>query len=138
MLQKEVHVGDSTLTSLFIAGLIPSIKQELLTRRPSTLLYRTRSRWHSSSQLVSLLQDMYRPLRQSPPGRPRPYTVLPTPYRDPQTSKSKPGQPPTNYPVVRISTPERAQRAKLGLSVIGSREVHQSARLCQKVLCPNG
>lgn len=37
MLQKVSHVGDSTLTSLFIAGLKPALKQELLTRRPATL-----------------------------------------------------------------------------------------------------
>ncbi|XP_042035274.1 uncharacterized protein LOC121781613 [Salvia splendens] len=37
MLQRVTDVGDSTLTSLFVAGLKPALKQELLTRRPATL-----------------------------------------------------------------------------------------------------
>ncbi|KAG6424649.1 hypothetical protein SASPL_115067 [Salvia splendens] len=36
-LQKVKHVGEETLTSIFIAGLRPSLKHELLTRRPATL-----------------------------------------------------------------------------------------------------
>lgn len=37
LLRKVSNVGDSTLTSLFIAGLASSLKHELLTRRPSSL-----------------------------------------------------------------------------------------------------
>ena len=98
MLQKAAHVGDSTLTSLFIAGLIPSIKQELLTRRPATL----QDAFALAQQLAacqSTAGNMQTSLTKSP-WQPRPYTASPTPNRDPQPSKSKPGQPPTDYPVV--------------------------------------
>ncbi|KAG6428509.1 hypothetical protein SASPL_112761 [Salvia splendens] len=37
ILAKVSNVGDDTLTSLFIEGLVPSLKHELLTRRPSSL-----------------------------------------------------------------------------------------------------
>ncbi|KAG6424340.1 hypothetical protein SASPL_114757 [Salvia splendens] len=36
-LRKVSNVGDDTLTSIYIAGLTPSLKHKLLTRRPSSL-----------------------------------------------------------------------------------------------------
>ncbi|KAL1556260.1 hypothetical protein AAHA92_11910 [Salvia divinorum] len=89
VLQKVGKVGDSTLTSLFIAGLSPSLKVELLTRRPASLsnamaLAQQLSVCHSASSVVlptprpstdsrdAKQHAKYTPPHSRPTGNPRP------------------------------------------------------------------
>ncbi|XP_042017749.1 uncharacterized protein LOC121765611 [Salvia splendens] len=125
-LQKAPHVGDATLTSLFITGLNSPLKQELLTRRPATLQEAfavtqqlaacqaitapaaqnttTRPSWSNRNSRNTVLTS-----QTQPTGQPAPATGAPTP------KPSREGQPPTDFPIVKISAAERADRARRGL-----------------------
>lgn len=125
-LQKAPQVGDATLTSLFIAGLNPSLKQELLTRRPATL-----QEAFALTQQLAACHALTAPTpqtnvnRSSWSGRSSRTTFTTTqnssadhasPTTGSPTAKpNREGRPPTNLPVVRISAAERADRTRKGL-----------------------
>ncbi|KAG6391199.1 hypothetical protein SASPL_148952 [Salvia splendens] len=125
VLRKVSHVGDDTLTSLFIAGLSSSLKHELLIRRPASLSDaialaqqlaachvasntgqspRARSTWHP--------RDSRQQQRTTNPA-PKPADTTRLPSSQPRQQRES--SVPTDYPVVRVSAAERADRTKRGL-----------------------
>ncbi|KAG6422036.1 hypothetical protein SASPL_118597 [Salvia splendens] len=125
LLRKVTHVGDDTLTSLFVAGLSAPLKHELLIRRPASLsdaislaqqlaACHTASHTSQSSGSRSAWQHRNGKQYQKPqsPSPKQPDLVrLPNPYQKQQRE----AQAPSDYPVVRVSAAERADRTKRGL-----------------------
>ncbi|KAG6401064.1 hypothetical protein SASPL_137909 [Salvia splendens] len=124
VLQKVGNVGDSTLTSLFIAGLSPSLNAELLTRRPASLgdamaLAQQLSACHSAASIGMPVQNpsmdsrdtkqitKYTPPHSRPTGNP-----------SPAPSRNARDGPPRDYPIVRVSAAEKAEKAKRGPDII--------------------
>ncbi|KAG6430989.1 hypothetical protein SASPL_109064 [Salvia splendens] len=125
MLRKVTHVGDDTLTSLFVAGLSAPLKHELLIRRPASLsdaislaqqlaACHTASHTSQSSGSRSAWQPRdgkkYQKPQSPSPKQPDPIR-LPNPYQKQQRE----AQAPSDYHVVRVSAAERADRTKRGL-----------------------
>ncbi|KAG6427601.1 hypothetical protein SASPL_111847 [Salvia splendens] len=129
MIQKTSHVGDATLTSLFIAGLSPSIKQEMLARRPATLQDAfALAKQLASCQTAAGKASSFPP---KPSWQPRETTSPQTRTTTATTSMVKGGKPPTDYPVVRLSDAERADRARRGLCY-WCPEKYSRAHVCAK------
>ncbi|KAG6392496.1 hypothetical protein SASPL_146718 [Salvia splendens] len=112
MLRKVTHVGDDTLTSLFVAGLSTPLKHELLIRRPASLrdaislaqqlaACHTASHTSQSSGSRSAWQTrdgkQYQKPQSPSPKQPDPIR-LPNPYQRQQRE----AQPLSDYPVVRF------------------------------------
>lgn len=112
-------MGDDTLTSLFIAGLVPALKHELLTRRPSSQTdamalaqQLAASRPVSAATAVAPSRSQWQRRDQCPQpaasaGDPKlsegPKQVAPPP-RPPREGPNR------DYPLIRISAAERADR----------------------------
>ncbi|KAG6423312.1 hypothetical protein SASPL_113705 [Salvia splendens] len=125
LLRKVTHVGDDTLTSLFVAGLSASLKHELLIRRPASLsdaislaqqLAACHTASHTSQSSGSRSAWQHRDGKQyqkpqSPSPKQPDLVRLPNPYQKQQRE----AQAPSDYPVVRVSAAERADRTKRGL-----------------------
>ncbi|KAG6430626.1 hypothetical protein SASPL_108698 [Salvia splendens] len=111
MLQKVKHVGDETLTSLFIAGLKPSIRHELLTRRTASL-----QDAFALAQRIAACQLTVNQAASPRPAWSSKTSTAATQTRDNQLQHRTPreGQPPSDYPIVRVSSAERAERTKKG------------------------
>ncbi|XP_047965871.1 uncharacterized protein LOC125210353 [Salvia hispanica] len=118
-LQKVSHVGDATLTSLFIAGLNAPIKQELLTHRPNTLqeafaLAQQLAACHTMTTAGSSPAQQ-RSTWSGRSGRSSHNTAPAGKHVQPSPRPNKEGQPPTDLPIVKISAAEREDRTKRGL-----------------------
>ena len=121
VLQKVGKVGDSTLISLFVAGLSPSLKAELLTRRPASLcdamaLAQQLAVCHTISPVAPAVP---RPNTESRDNRQQPSKYTPPHTRatenlrpeHPPSKNSRTG-PPRDYPIVRLSAAEKAEKVK--------------------------
>ncbi|KAG6417345.1 hypothetical protein SASPL_119499 [Salvia splendens] len=101
MLQRVTDVGDSTLTSLFIVGLKPALKQELLRRRPATL-----QDAFALAQQLAVCQAAASPVFSPKPswqsrGNRTVQQPDPNAKKDiqPDQKQVREGQPPRDYPV---------------------------------------
>ena len=115
-LLKVSSVEDSTLTSLFIAGLKPAIKHELLTKRPSSL----QDACALAQQVEAChlaLTDQVRPPTQNWSNRGTRHTagsLDSTRVSIPHPKPPRSTQPTGGLPIVRISSAERAEKRRKG------------------------
>ncbi|KAL1546909.1 hypothetical protein AAHA92_23444 [Salvia divinorum] len=137
LLQKTSRVGDDTLTSLFIAGLKESIKQELLTHRPSTL-----QEAFAYAQQVAACQTLTaaqpkatwqtKATRSGNTFTPQLGNRNPNPRQEPTGPRNgREQQQHQNFPIVRVSAAERADRTKRGLCWYCD-EAWSRAHVCSK------
>ncbi|KAG6397659.1 hypothetical protein SASPL_143829 [Salvia splendens] len=125
VLRKVSHVGDDTLTSLFITGLANSLKHELLIRRPASFsdaiaLAQQLAACQAASNMGQSprARSAWQPRDSRQPQRPsNPATKAAGATRHPssQPRQLRESSGPTDYPIVRVSAAERADRTKRGL-----------------------
>ncbi|VFQ94532.1 unnamed protein product [Cuscuta campestris] len=120
LLNKVSGVPETTLISIFVAGLKQPVQRELNLRNPTTL----QSAFALARELSACHQEAAVTFGSSPRrpwlNRPAPSTagILPTPPLNtrttPEVAKPPDRPSPSNLPVVTVSAAERAERSKKG------------------------